>query len=111
MNASDTDTYRSFHPTDINARACITGKPIEMGGVEGRTEATGRGVQYALQELFRHPDDVKAAGLEGELEGKRVVLQGLGNVGYHAGKFLQEEDGARIIAIAERDGRRSLLAS
>jgi glutamate dehydrogenase (NAD(P)+) len=75
-----------------------------MGGIAGRIEATGRGVQNGLQEMFRHPDDVASAGLDGGLEGKRIVLQGLGNVGYHAGKFLTEEDGAKVIAIIERDG-------
>lgn len=97
------DTYRMLYPQDLNAIACVTGKPVSQGGIAGRTEATGRGVHYALQEFFRHADDVKAAGLGGTLEGKRVVVQGLGNVGYHAAKFLQE-DGAIIIAIAERDG-------
>jgi glutamate dehydrogenase (NAD(P)+) len=97
-------TYRTLHPDDIDAEACVTGKPAQMGGIRGRVEATGRGVQNGLQEFFRHPDDVKEAGLDGNLEGKRIVLQGLGNVGYHAGKFLEEEDGARIVAIIERDG-------
>jgi Glutamate dehydrogenase/leucine dehydrogenase len=67
-------------------------------------EATGRGVQYALQEFFRHPEDVAAARMEGSLEGKRVVVQGLGNVGYHAAKFLSEEDGAKVVCVIERDG-------
>jgi glutamate dehydrogenase (NAD(P)+) len=98
------DSYRMTYPDDINAIACVTGKPVSQGGIAGRTEATGRGVQYALQEFFRHVDDVKLAGLSGGLAGKRVVVQGLGNVGYHAAKFLQEEDDVRIIAIAERDG-------
>jgi len=98
------DTYRMDFPHDINAIACVTGKPVTQGGIAGRTEATGRGIQYALQEFFRHPDDVKEAGLIGSLAGKRVVLQGLGNVGFHAAKFLQEEGDVRIIAIAERDG-------
>ncbi len=98
------NTYRTLHPEDINAEACVTGKPLELGGVRGRVEATGRGVQYALQEFFRHPEDVKEAGLEGGLGGKRIIVQGLGNVGYHAAKFLEEEDGARIVAIIERDG-------
>ncbi len=97
-------TYRTLHPNDINAEACVTGKPPQMGGIRGRVEATGRGVQNGLQEFFRHPDDVKDAGLEGSLDGKRVVVQGLGNVGYHAAKFLSEEDGAKIIGIIERDG-------
>jgi glutamate dehydrogenase (NAD(P)+) len=98
------DTYRMDFPHDINAIACVTGKPVTQGGIAGRTEATGRGIQYALQEFFRHPGDIKEAGLNGSLAGKRVVLQGLGNVGFHAAKFLQQEDDARIIAIAERDG-------
>lgn len=98
------DTYRMDSPDDINAIACVTGKPVTQGGIAGRTEATGRGVQYALQEFFRHREDVQEAGLDGGLTGKRIVVQGLGNVGYHAAKFLQEEDGARIIAIAEHDG-------
>jgi glutamate dehydrogenase (NAD(P)+) len=98
------DTYKQLHPDDINYVACVTGKPVHHGGINGRVEATGRGVQYALQEFFRHPDDVRRAGMDGSLEGKRIVVQGLGNVGYHAAKFLSEEDGARIIAIIERDG-------
>ncbi len=98
------DTYRMLQPGDINAIACVTGKPITQGGIAGRVEATGRGVQYALQEFFRHPEDVSDAGLKGGLGGKRIVVQGLGNVGYHAAKFLSEEDDARIIGIIERDG-------
>ncbi|VAW01681.1 NAD-specific glutamate dehydrogenase; NADP-specific glutamate dehydrogenase [hydrothermal vent metagenome] len=98
------DQYKRMNTTDINGRACVTGKPINGGGIQGRTEATGRGVQYALQELFRHPEDIKAAGLSGKLDGKRVIIQGLGNVGYHAAKFLHEEDGCKIIGIIERDG-------
>lgn len=98
------DQYRRMNTTDINSRACVTGKPVNAGGIQGRTEATGRGVQYALQEFFRHPEDVKQAKLSGTLEGKRVIVQGLGNVGYHAAKFLSEEDGCKITAIIERDG-------
>lgn len=98
------DTYKQLHPENINYAACVTGKPIHHGGIRGRTEATGRGVVYAMREFFRHAADVKTAGLDGGLPGKRIVLQGLGNVGYHAGKLLQEEDEARIIAIIEKDG-------
>jgi glutamate dehydrogenase (NAD(P)+) len=98
------DTYRMDFPHDINAIACVTGKPVTQGGIAGRTEATGRGIQYALQEFFRHPEDVSEAGFDGDLAGKSVVIQGLGNVGYHAAKFLQEEDDVRVIAIAEHDG-------
>ncbi|MGB1236217.1 MAG: Glu/Leu/Phe/Val family dehydrogenase [Planktomarina sp.] len=98
------DQYQRMHTTDINGPACVTGKPVGAGGIEGRTEATGRGVQYALQEFFRHPEDVAKSGLSGTLDGKRVIVQGLGNVGYHAAKFLVEEDGAIITTIIERDG-------
>ena len=98
------DQYQRMNTTDINGRACVTGKPVIGGGIQGRTEATGRGVQYALQEFFRHPEDIKSAGLIGKLDGKSIILQGLGNVGYHAAKFLSEEDGARITGVIERDG-------
>ncbi|MFT6531281.1 MAG: glutamate dehydrogenase (NAD(P)+) [Limimaricola cinnabarinus] len=98
------DQYARMNTTDINSRACVTGKPLNAGGIHGRVEATGRGVQYALREFFRHPEDVAKANLSGTLAGKRVIVQGLGNVGYHAAKFLSEEDGARITAIIERDG-------
>ncbi len=98
------DTYKHLFPEDINYTACVTGKPVEHGGIRGRTEATGRGVVFALREFFRHPEDVKAAGLDGDLGGQRVVVQGLGNVGYYAAKILEEEDGAKIVAVIERDG-------
>ena len=98
------DEYRQLNPQDINSLGCVTGKPVEDGGIHGRTEATGRGVQFGLREFFRHPDDVKRAGLEGDLDGKRIVVQGLGNVGFHASKFLTEEDGVLVTAIIERGG-------
>ncbi len=98
------DQYKRMKTTDINGNACVTGKPQNAGGIAGRVEATGRGVQYALQEFFRHPEDIAAAGLAGSLEGKRVVVQGLGNVGFHAAQFLSTEDGAKITAVIERDG-------
>ncbi|CAA0091950.1 Glutamate dehydrogenase [BD1-7 clade bacterium] len=98
------DTYRLLNPDNIDAVACVTGKPIAMGGVEGRTEATGRGVQYGLQEFFRNADELESLGLTAGLKDKRIIVQGLGNVGYHASKFLEEEDGALIIGIVEVDG-------
>ncbi|MDP3194979.1 Glu/Leu/Phe/Val dehydrogenase [Tabrizicola sp.] len=98
------DQYARMNTTDINAKACVTGKPPHAGGIQGRVEATGRGVQYALREFFRHPEDIGKAGLTGGLDGKRVIVQGLGNVGYHAAKFLSEEDGCKVIAVIERDG-------
>ncbi|AXT33503.1 Glu/Leu/Phe/Val dehydrogenase [Phaeobacter sp. LSS9] len=98
------DQYARMNTTDINAKACVTGKPLNAGGIAGRVEATGRGVQYALREFFRNPEDVAAAKMDGLLDGKRVIVQGLGNVGYHAAKFLMSEDGAKITAVIERDG-------
>lgn len=75
------DQYARMNTTDINAKACVTGKPPHAGGIQGRVEATGRGVQYALREFFRHPEDKAKAGLSGSLEGKRVIVQGLGQRG------------------------------
>ncbi len=98
------DAFRTQFPGDINANACVTGKPTTLGGINGRVEATGRGVQYALQEFFRHPDDVKKAGLEGSLAGKRIIIQGFGNVAYHAAKFLTLEDDAKIVGIIDSKG-------
>ncbi len=98
------DTYKLLFPEDLNHNACVTGKPVERGGITGRTEATGKGVQYALQGFFRHPDAVESAGLMDGLLDKRVVFQGLGNVGYHSAKFLSEQDKVKVIAIIERDG-------
>jgi glutamate dehydrogenase (NAD(P)+) len=98
------DEYKRLNPSELNTLACVTGKPVIKGGIRGRVEATGRGIQYALREAFRHPEDIKFAGLTGTLEGKNVVIQGLGNVGYHAAKFLSEEDGCKITAVIEWDG-------
>ena len=98
------DTYKHLHPEDINYIACVTGKPLHHGGIQGRVEATGRGVQYGIREFFRHSEDVKLANMKGSLHGKTCVIQGLGNVGYHTSKFLSEEDGVIITAVIERDG-------
>jgi glutamate dehydrogenase (NAD(P)+) len=98
-------TYAAHRPDDINYLASVTGKPVTMGGIQGRVEATGRGVVFGLREFFRHPDDVKNANLEGNLlEDKTVIIQGLGNVGYYTASILQDEDRAKIIAIIEWDG-------
>ena len=98
------DQYHRMNTTDIDARACVTGKPLNAGGIRGRVEATGRGVQYALRDFFRYEEDKDVAGVKGELGDQRIIVQGLGNVGYHAAKFLSEEDGAKIIGVIERDG-------
>ncbi|MCS5650017.1 MAG: glutamate dehydrogenase, partial [Dehalococcoidia bacterium] len=98
-------TYAAHRPKDTDYLGCVTGKPVSLGGIQGRTEATGRGVVFGLREFFRHPEGVKLANLGGNsIEGKEVIIQWLCNVGYHTAKILEEEDGAKIIAILEWDG-------
>jgi glutamate dehydrogenase (NAD(P)+) len=97
------DTYAALHPGDLDALGCVTGKPVTQGGVSGRREATGRGLFYAIREACSHAEDLRPLGLTPGLEGKTVVVQGLGNVGYHAAKFCREA-GALVIGIAEREG-------
>jgi glutamate dehydrogenase (NAD(P)+) len=96
------DTFRQMS-TDINAEGCVTGKPVEMGGIRGRTEATGRGVYFGIKEACSNKEDMKELGLEAGIEGKTFVVQGLGNVGYHAAKFMIE-GGAKMVGVAEFDG-------
>jgi glutamate dehydrogenase (NAD(P)+) len=97
------DTYGQLHTGELEALACVTGKAVSEGGIHGRREATGRGLMYALAEACRSADDMRALGLSAGLEGKRLVVQGLGNVGYHTAKFCREQ-GAIIVALAEREG-------
>lgn len=97
------DTYMSMKPGEIDALGCVTGKPVTQGGVRGRREATGLGVFYGLREVCNMPDVMKRLGMPMGIQGKTVVVQGLGNVGYHAAKFFRE-GGARVIALAEYEG-------
>jgi len=97
------DTYCHMKPDDINGLGCVTGKPLLVGGIDGRTEATGRGILYALQEVVSNAEDMKKIGLTTGLEGKRVIVQGLGNVGSHTARFLHEA-GAIVVGLAEYEG-------
>ncbi len=97
------DTYASFHPEAINAAGCVTGKPINQGGVNGRTEATGYGVYVGIREALESTEDMNRIGLSKGLAGKRVIVQGFGNVGYHSAKYLSL-GGAIVVGIAEHDG-------
>jgi len=97
------DTYSSMRPGDIDAAGCVTGKPVTQGGVRGRREATGLGVFYGIREVCKMADIMGKLGLSTGVEGKRVIVQGLGNVGYHAAKFFRE-GGAKLICLAEHDG-------
>lgn len=96
------DTYRQLK-SDINAEACVTGKPIPQGGVRGRTEATGRGVYYGIREACNNKEDMEDLGLDHGLQGKTFVIQGLGNVGYHAAKYMIQ-GGAILVGVAEIEG-------
>jgi len=98
------DTYATLAPHDINGLGCVTAKPVEHGGIQGRTAATGRGIFYALREVCSRGRDMRPLDLSPGLEGKRVVVQGLGNVGYHAAKFLEEDGGAVIVGLVEYEG-------
>lgn len=96
------DEFRKTGRSDaINQAACVTGKPVARGGIEGRIEATGRGVQYALNAYLSHPHTAPISGQK-SVKGLTIVVQGFGNVGYHAAKFLAE-DGALITGIVEHD--------
>lgn len=97
------DTYASLNPGDVNALGCVTGKPVSQGGVRGRTEATGLGVFYGIREVVNVKEDMDKLGLSTGIAGKRVIVQGLGNVGFHAAKFFYEA-GAIIVGIAEYEG-------
>lgn len=97
------DTYMSLRPGEIDAMGCVTGKPVSQGGVRGRTEATGLGVFYGLREVCSDPQTMKPLGLSTGLAGKTVVVQGLGNVGFHAAKYFHEA-GAVVVGLVEWDG-------
>lgn len=96
------DTYAAMKPGEIDAAGCVTGKPVTQGGVRGRKEATGLGVFYGVREICNMKDQMDKLGLTTGVKGKRVVVQGLGNVGYHAAKFFRE-GGAIVTCIAEHD--------
>ena len=97
------DTYMAMKPGDVDGLGCVTGKPIAQGGVRGRREATGLGVFYGIRELCRHKEIMDKLHLTTGIEGKTVIVQGLGNVGFHSAKFFRQ-GGAKVIAIAEYEG-------
>jgi glutamate dehydrogenase (NAD(P)+) len=97
------DTYLSMKPGEVDALGCVTGKPVTQGGVRGRREATGLGVFYGLREVCNMKDTMEKFGLNTGVESKRIVVQGLGNVGYHTAKFF-EAAGSKVIALAEYEG-------
>jgi len=98
------DTYDVMNMGGIDNFACVTGKPVSQGGIAGRKEATGRGVFYGVREALSFKTDAERLGLSRGLEGKRVVIQGYGNVGWHAAHIFAKEGGAKIVAIGEWNG-------
>ncbi|MFT6809517.1 MAG: glutamate dehydrogenase (NAD(P)+) [Saprospiraceae bacterium] len=98
------DTYQTFSRGEIDAVGCVTGKPVNQNGIQGRTEATGRGVYYGIREAVSQKDDMAKIGLEPGMAGKRIVVQGFGNVGSYSAQISQEEGDAIIVGIAEYDG-------
>lgn len=97
------DTYVAMHPGEIDAAGCVTGKPVSQGGVRGRREATGLGVFYGLSEVCNMLSVMEKLGLKTGVKGKRICVQGLGNVGYHTALFFQQA-GAIIVGLAEYEG-------
>ncbi len=98
------DTYQQMNNGELDSIACVTGKPVSMNGIQGRTEATGRGVYYGIREMLNMKEDMKLIGLKQGIKGKKIVIQGFGNVGTYTAQICQEEGDAKIIAIAEYEG-------
>jgi glutamate dehydrogenase (NAD(P)+) len=98
------DTYQQLKNGELDSAACVTGKPVAQNGIRGRTEATGRGVFYGLREMLSYADDCKNMGLEPGIEGKTMVIQGLGNVGYYTGEISTREGGVKVIGVSELEG-------
>jgi glutamate dehydrogenase (NAD(P)+) len=98
------DTYQHMNSGELDSIACVTGKPVSMNGIQGRDEATGRGVFYGVREMLSIGEDMKKLGLSKGIAGKKIVVQGLGNVGSHSAIICQEEGDAKIISIAEYEG-------
>ncbi|MCB0560875.1 MAG: Glu/Leu/Phe/Val dehydrogenase [Lewinellaceae bacterium] len=98
------DTYRTFNGDDIDAAGCVTGKPVNQHGIRGRTEATGRGVFYGIREACSYKEDMRKLGLETGIEGKTMVIQGLGNVGSYTATISQDEGGVKIVGVGEVEG-------
>lgn len=97
------DTYATFRYDDLNALGCVTGKPLGQGGIQGRTEATGLGVYYGIREAISNNEDMKKLGMTAGINGKKIIVQGLGNVGFYSAKFCMQ-GGGLIVGIAEREG-------
>jgi glutamate dehydrogenase (NAD(P)+) len=98
------DTYQVMKHGEVDSIACVTGKPVTQNGINGRTDATGRGVFYALKEFLNHKENYEKLGMTKGIEGKTMAVQGLGNVGSYSATISQEEGGVKVIAVSEYEG-------
>ena len=98
------DTYKTFKPNDLNYMACVTGKPVSQFGIQGRKEATGLGVFYGIRECMNYEEDMANIGLSKGIAGKKIIVQGFGNVGSHAALYCDTKGDAKVICIAEYNG-------
>jgi glutamate dehydrogenase (NAD(P)+) len=96
------DTYRMLNRTEVDSLAVVTGKPLEIGGIDGRIEATGMGVYFSIKHMLDRIDEVPNDGMSRGMSGKTAVVQGFGNVGFHAAKFISQS--MPVIAIGEYNG-------
>lgn len=96
------DTFTTLRPHQTDAEGCVTGKPVNIGGIRGRDEASGTGTALAIRSVVDDKPAMKLLGLDRGMDGKRVAIQGFGNVGYHAARAMRDM-GAVIVAVSEVD--------